>query len=481
MEINTTWQKITTVSGYGAFVQKHGLAYVQLAYATSSPTSEDILVLRGYTQVIFADTLVGQFIWARVLENTIELTVEEVNLNKELTGRVIITTVDDFPTVLSSTVQYFVDGVVDMGTRSLVVPAGGLHFAGYDLELSVLKSTESNYTLFTSPVGGSGNLLGANLAFSISGENSQVYNIVDATGFNAVEFASINYTNCTSLGTIDNYRQGLESGSGRFGGSPSLTLKGTWLGGFRITTSIVRGLDAGMTEPLFKAGTGFSMASRFLTDINCDLPASASLVDFASSHFTNPSTLQFKGCEITRSGVYNADDAGITPNIDEKSLSSSWSNNNGLSNTFEGGRLVVNAEATTTILAGSTWYTLNAATWRSNRLAHFSNPANGELLQLGNSPREYRVVVNFVIASAANNVLGIRLRKWVSKTSTWLDFPEVRRQVNNLSGSRDVAVFNYLFTASLDMGDYCYFQVRNNNGNNSCTLELDSDWSIEAR
>jgi hypothetical protein len=397
------------------------------------------------------------------------------------TKRVIVTTVSDFPATLDSSVQYFIDGNVDMGTRSLEVPAGGIHLAGYDLELSFLSSTADNYTLFTSPVGGSGNVLGSNFAMSVSGTNSQVFDLVDATGFNAIEFANINYTNCTSLGTIDSYRQGLEAGSGRFGGTPSLTLKGTWVGGFRITTSIVRNLDAGMTEPLFKAGAGFSMSSRFLTDINCDLPASAALLDFSPINFPNPSTLQLKGCEITRGGVYSADDSLLTPNVSHTELCSSWGGNNGLSNTFEGGRLVVTAEAATSIASGSTWYTLNAATWDANRLAHFSNPSAGQLLQLGNSPREYRAVVNFVIESRANNVIGIRLRKWDDSASTFIDFPEVRRQVNNLSGARDVAVFNYIFTMSLDVGDYCYFQVRNNNGDSNATLELDSDWFIEER
>tara|TARA_R110002167_G_scaffold280843_1_gene486363 strand:+ start:117 stop:596 length:480 start_codon:yes stop_codon:yes gene_type:complete len=72
------------------------------------------------------------------------------------TSRVDIAQVSDWPAVLDSTVQYFIDGTVDMGTRSLEIPAGGIHIAGYDLGLSVLISTEPNYTMFTSPAGGSG-------------------------------------------------------------------------------------------------------------------------------------------------------------------------------------------------------------------------------------------------------------------------------------------------------------------------------------
>ena len=162
-----------------------------------------------------------------------------------------------------------------MGDRSLEIPPEGLHLAGLDIELSFLKSDDPNYTLFTSPAGGSGNLVGKDFAMNITGSGSQVYDISDHNGFSAVELSRVNYNDCTSLGTISGYRQGLESGSGRLGGSPSLTLEGAWLGGFRISTTIVRNLDSLMTEPLFKAGAGFTMNSRFLTDMNVDLPASA--------------------------------------------------------------------------------------------------------------------------------------------------------------------------------------------------------------
>ena len=481
MQLTTAWTQITTVTGSGAIIQRHSLNKVLVAYAAVTPTTESVFVLRTYEPKTFIDAQAGEFIWAKALNDTAEITVEEIESGSGLLNRVIVSVVDDFPAELDSSVQYFIDGSVDMGTRSLEVPAGGLHLAGYDLELSRLTSTEDNYTLFTSPVGGSGDLVSADLTMTTSGANSQVYNLVDSDGFHAIELTRVNYTDCSSLGTIGSYRQGLESGSGRFGGSPSLTLEGTWSGGFRISTSIARNLGAGMTEPLFKAGTAFIMNSRFLSDINCDLPVSAALLDFSAANFPNPSTLQLKGCEVTRVGAYNTDDSLLTPNVSHTDLCSSWKGNNGLSNTYEGGRLVVTASAVTSIASVSTWYTLNAATWGASRLAHFSNPSAGQLLQLGNSPIEYRAVVNFVVESAQNVVIGVRLRKWDNSASTFIDFPEVRRQVNNLVGERDVAVFNYIFPISLDVGDYCYFQVRNNSGSSDATLELDSDWFIEER
>ena len=84
--------------------------------------------------------------------------------------------------------------------------------------------------------------LGADYLIDVNGANSRVYNLSSLTGFEAFEFTRVNYNNCTSLGIIDSYRQGLEDGTGRFEGSPSLELAGLWVGGYRITTSIVRSL-----------------------------------------------------------------------------------------------------------------------------------------------------------------------------------------------------------------------------------------------
>jgi hypothetical protein len=335
--------------------------------------------------------------------------------------------------------------------------------------------------MFTSPVSGSGNVLGLDYGIEVTGAGSQVYDIVSDTGFEAFEFSRINYNNCTSLGTIDNYRQGLEIGTGRFGGSPSLTLKGVWAGGYRITTSIVRALSAGMTEPLFKAGAGFTMASRFLSDINCDLPALAAFVDFSPSNFTNPSTLQFEGVIITRDGAINADDTNITPNISESDLVSSWSNNNGMKNTFEGGSIGIASEAVTTIGTAGVFVTLNAGSWNTQDLQHFDNPAAGQLRHLGNTPREYKIIADFSLDSNANDDLTLRVTKWDNSASSFVTVLNQSRQVNNFSGGRDVAFFSININTDLDQSDYIFLEVANISDTNNITAEIDSYFIVEQR
>lgn len=401
--------------------------------------------------------------------------------SKKLLNRVIVQSSSDLSGVLSGQTEYFIDGIIDMGSQSIEVPQDGLNLAGYNFDLSRLISSEAGYTMFTSPVGGSGNVLGLDYSVEVTGIGAQVYNIVSDTGFEAFEFSRVNYNDCTSLGTIDNYRQGLEIGTGRFGGSPSLTLKGAWAGGYRVTTSIVRALSSGMTEPLFKSGVGFTMGSRFLTDINCDLPALASLLDFSPSNFLNPSTLQLDGAIITRDGAINADDVNIMPNIAASDLASSWSNNNGIKNTFEGASTGVATEVATAIVTPGVFVAVNAGSWDTQDLQHFDSPAAGQLRHLGNTPREYKVIADFSLDSSANDDITLRVTKWDNSASSFITVLNQTRQVNNFSGGRDVAFFSININTELDQNDYIFLETANITAANDITAETDSYFIVEQR
>ena len=405
-----------------------------------------------------------------------------------LDNRVIVNQLNVATTLggtIDSTKEYFIDGIIDLGTTQITVPSTGMTLKGFSFDVSGLTSSEDNYKMFISAsVGGdgngSGNLIGMDYLISVTGTGSKVYELYDDTGFNAFEFQRINYNDCTSLGDIFNYRQGLEGGTGRFGGSPSLTLHGLWRGGFRITTSIVRSMSDTTTIPLFKEGTAFQMNSRFLTDINCDLGTLQPFCDFSSANFPNPSTVQVKGAIISRDGVFNSNDSNVFTSLTSSELSSDFDNNIGIDNTFVGGRAFVSSENLTTITAGSTYYTLNGV-WGANNLQHFDSPSGGQLRHLGNNPSEFKVTVNFIIESTPDNDIGIRLRKWDNSASSFIEFNERARQVNNFVGGRDIAFYNFSFNVKLDQNDYVYFQVRNNSGNNNLTLELNSDFLIEER
>jgi hypothetical protein len=417
-----------------------------------------------------------------ILNNVIDITTNAsdiaANTAKIAQSTVVVKQASDLAGTLLSNVVYFIDGIIDMGSQSIEVPAGGLSLVGSTFDVCQLISSADGYTMFTSPVGGSGNLLSKDLAFEASGAGSQVFDLVSATGFDAFEFARINFNNCSSLGTVDNYRQGLEEGSGRFGGSPSLILKGAWSGGYRITTSIVRSLAGTMTAPLFSAGAGFVMQSRFLTDINCDLPTLAALLDFSPINFPNPSTLQIQGAIVTRDGASNANDANITPNVSASDLCSAWRDNNGIKNTFIGGVNVLAIEAETVISAINTPAEFNG-TWVPYDLVHFDSPAPGHLRHIGNDPIEFRIPFDFVIEGANSDSYEIRLIKDDGNTET-LVFSQTR-VINNLQGGRDVAYYDAITYVELNQGDSIFWQVVNLSSSANCTLEDSSQYNVEAR
>lgn len=394
------------------------------------------------------------------------ITVNQKNVGKTLGG------------VIDSSKVYIIDGVVDLQGLEIEIPAGGLSMIGYTFDISKLICSSDNYTMFKSPLGGSGNVLSVDIAIEVTGLNSKVFDLVSSTGFDASEFTRINFNNCTSLGVIDGYRQGLESGTGRFGGKPELELKGNWVGGFFIDTSIVRALVDG-NYSLYKAGDGFLMNSRFRSNQNIDLPANVSFLDFTNSNFTNPSTLDLDGCIITREGVSNPEDTNIIPNMNKGDLASMWTGNQGIKNTFVGGRITVSSELTTLITDSVSFFDINAVYIASN-LEHFDNPILGQLRHLGNNPREYRVFFNGIVDSSSGNVLDLKLVKWDNSSSSFIDLGMQTRQVNALVGSRDVAFFNYVTNVELDKNDYVKFQIRNRSGND-VTLEIDGSYIVEVR
>ena len=428
---------------------------------------------------IFAHTSGGAFIFTVTSDTSTVL--NSISGGDVLANRVIVTEAADLAGTLDSTVEYFLDGVVDMGSQSIEVPVGGLNIKGYDFDVSKLISSAAAYTMFTSPGGGSGNMLGIDYAIEVTGTGSQVYNITSATGFDAFEFSRVNYNDCTSLGTITSYRQGLESGTGRFGGTPELTLAGTWLGGFFIDTSIVRSLTDG-AYTLFKAGAGFSMASRFRSNQNIDLPASASFLDFVVGNFPNPATLQLDGCIITRNGVSNAEDANITPNILASDLPSSWNNNNGITNTFVGGNQTFSVEVATLLSGVGIGVFLDVAgTQTPTDLQHFDAPANGQLRHLGTSPREYRIVSDFTIDGTANDELVLRVTKWDNSASTFIPWYSQTRPVNSLVGGRDVGFFSLTVGITLDQNDFIKLEIANNTAARNVTVEVESFTTLMAR
>ena len=405
--------------------------------------------------------------------------------NGGFSNRVVINPTDG-PAILSGTidssVEYFIDGFVDMGALEITVPAGGITIRGYNSAQSKLFSTAASYTLFNG--GTAGNVLLNDFTIDVSGTSSKVYNITgngSPSSFSAIEISGINYENCTSLGEITGFRQGLEINTARFGGTPNLILSGTWGGGYRMAESIVRILDSGFSGVLFQQGTSLTMASRFLTDMNVDLPAGTSgICDFDATVFAGSSLFQFHECLVTRAGANAPDDVNYFTGIGHADLDAEFRNNKGLSNTFVGGKLTLSTEIATTIVTINTPVVL-AGTYTASTLEHFDEPSSGQLRHLGDDPRDYRVSVYVQVEGTAADDITVHLMKYDASATTSSIVDSKTRQILNLTGANDYADFSMLDFVILDINDYVYLEVENNTGTGNVTASLTSTITVEER
>ena len=407
-----------------------------------------------------------------------------VPISSGLTGRIIVNNSNKATTIfgtIDSTKEYFLDEVIDFTGFNCEVPADGLHVRSYNFDIGGFFSNSSSQTLFTSPVGGSGNMIISDLFIESTGVGSKVYDLVSATGNEAIEVVRVNYNTLSSMGELDNYRQGLETGTGRFGGSPSLTLTGTWLGGFTIRTSIIRNMSNVTTEPIFKAGTALVLTSRFFTDMNVDLGTLQPFLDFSTANFANPSTLQLKGMEVTRNGVYDSEDTNITPNITSVDISSSWVGNNGIENTHVGGFLDLTTEIVTVISNPvGTFYAL-LGTYTASDLQHFDSPANSQLRHLGNTPIDFNVNCYVVLDGGQNDIIVIRIRKFDFSTGLTSTVVSQQATVNNFQGGNDRCTFTILGRITLDFNDYVFPEVANTSDTTNVEALFGTYITIEER
>jgi len=378
---------------------------------------------------------------------------------------------------LDSTKEYFIDGVIDLTGLSvnIEIPQGGLELKGYSFDTSKIICSDNNYDLFTSPIGGSGNLLSTDLSYEITGTGSSVFNVVSDTGNEAIEHNRVNFNNCTSLGTIDNYRQGLESGTGRLGGTPELTFKGVWSGGYKMDTCIA--FNMSNFTSLFKAGAGFTFNGRFNISINCDLPTTGALLDFSASNIINDESLELKDCRVTRNSLINTGDTTIYPNIDHTNIKAFWLGNVGIPNTTKYIKACVTTEVTTVVASSGVYYPI-LGTLTVGLASHFDMPTNGQFRLLsGNGV--YQVTGDLALDSGANNVLDLRI---MLSTDNGMTFPteidHITRQVNNLAGGRDIAWFPVSFLVELQEGYRLRLEVENVDDSTNITCELDSCISI---
>lgn len=372
---------------------------------------------------------------------------------------------------IDSTKEYFIDGEVEI-TQPIVVPSGGILLNGYGASLSRLKSTTNNLTMFTSPVGGSGDVNAQKITIEVSGTGSRVFAITADTGLEAAEFTDVNFENCTSRGYIDGYRQGLESNIALFGGTPTLEFRGTWLGGFRIDTLIARGL-INSNYSLYTSDASQVFNTRFGGNPNIELPSNVKAFTFIAGNFAQDGLLQISGANFQGTGT-------VFGGIDHTNTRVKVKDSVGVTSTYVGGFWNLTTQTATTFSASNT-YTKSLGTTTYGNLVWFTNGGGNNTLT-DNTTVGIDTKVYFIGSFTGGNAVeyGIKIRQWDDSATQYIDLAETFFTTNGGgAGNRaeNVAMCTSYF--SMSKNDRIEMWVKNSTGTSSLTMLLNSKMIVE--
>lgn len=386
---------------------------------------------------------------------------------------ITVNQVSDFGTIASDKV-YFIKGFVDTGSTPVVVGDGvTLNVMGHNYLLSGLFSSEPNYTMFVGDANGVGNISFFRLDLKASGLNSQLFDLKSKDTFSVISFEQVNFSDCSKIGTFENFRQGEEYGSGRFGGTPQIEFIGNWRGGYLIERSLTRFLDDTSTEPLFKSGVGHLFNSRFDCNMNLDLGTNGTFIDFAPSNFSNSDFLQLKNMIVTRDGAFELDVTTVSPNIDEKGVKSKWTGNTGIPNTNKGGVATITTAVETVITTQNEWVDL-AGTFTLTKEQHIDSPVNGQYRSIDENQADYNFLGSILIDGNAGDVIEARTVIFRDATSTFEEQEMFRTQITSNLGAADIGTIVMFDRFTLNENDYIKQEVRNTTSTSNFTAESGS-------
>lgn len=385
---------------------------------------------------------------------------------------VIVREASDLSGSLQSDVVYIIDGIIDMGSTQITVPQGGLTLQGFDFDVSGLTSSANSYTMFIDDGVYAGNLVMRRMKVTTSGTGSQVFDIDNNENGGAVECTDFNFVSCTSLGTIDSYRQGLFSTVGFVACVDGFVMEGNWSGGFAILTSIIVSAGTAFTGTLIKKGTATVVDGSIRSDINAlQIDATGAISDFAPANITNDA--QFR-----MDGVRSNSAATPFPNMPASSRKVRFSKCVGFRNTYVGSQWSITTEATTTIAAANTPVKMAGTTTYADENWFTNSASNAPTYEASD---EIGVIVHGELSFTGTNgnQINVILRHWVDATSSYSDIAESGAFTMNAAGrAENVGLHAF---CDLNQNDRIEVWVENQSSSNNVTAKLGGIVSVNER
>lgn len=373
--------------------------------------------------------------------------------------------------LLDATKVYHIDGEVDLGVNSLIVPEEGCSIAALNGGRDVCKlvSHEDNYTMFVSPDGSySGDVLWNELTFTVDGTNSKLVDLDNDGNFDALDITGVNFTSCTSLGDVRNYRQMLNFNVGYVFLGDGWTFHGTMAGGIAIVTSIAVSF---VDFTLLNTGTALSIQGSVRSDINFLAVSSGSVFcDFAPSNIVNNGQFALTNVRTTATD--------IVPNFPSSDAKARIRNCVGIRDTYIGGEWTISATAATAIsdpneltkLAGTTTY---------DDLQWFTQTTDNAFVYA--SDQEIEVSVDAVLGFSGGNgdEIGLQIRQWDDSISDYID--RGPRFVITMDSGGKIQNMVAKATAVLNQNDRIEIWIENQTDTTNVTASLGGIVTISER
>jgi len=260
-----------------------------------------------------------------------------------------------------------------------------------------------------------------------------------------------------------------------------LTFAGTWAGGAFIDTFLVRSFDpAAGGGTVFKGSTSpaLTFASRFYCNGNIDVPTGATVYDFAASMFTNDAGFELITGQYTGAGTFIA---VKSPVVDNTSTKSRHRDNNGLDNTYVGGRWYISSAANTVISTINT-YVKAAGTTTEEDLQWMSSAGDNDLLYESTQNAKVQIIGSInvsAVSGGADKNITITIRHWDDSASAYVDLHNAARGVSTSATTfHNIAILGF---AELAENDRIELWIENNTDTVNLQVDTGSIFTVSER
>lgn len=394
------------------------------------------------------------------------------NFTKEYSPRFteLVKSPGDLAGDLRSDTCYMIDGVIDMGAQSVVVPQGGLTILGCGFGgVSKLITSDPSVVLFKDDGTFSGDLFLTAMEVEVTGVGSQVFGITNS-GNDAIEFNQVNFIGCVSMGVLSDYRQLLARNVAFIVPADGLEFVGVWSGGIAIIDTIAIAVPAGVT--LFKAGTGFIIGSSLRTDMNAiSIDDTATVFDFSPSNFTPDGSFALNGFRTNPN-------ASAVPNTSSSDVKAFFKNCRGIKNTFVGGEFRISSATATVIPAVDTLVKM-AGTTTYNDLAWFTGSVSNEFLAVSDIELDMNISGILSFTGGSNAEIAVQIRQWDDSAAGYIDIGSEFKATMSVGGRGEGIAFQGIATVNKD--DRIEIWVKTLTGSSNITGQVGGSVIISER